>query len=207
MHCRLANHHTQTDEPQVQISQVLTTYNGGSLIVEASVIRARVHCGGRRRCRPCIGPEHGAGLREPAQLPAHGRGRRERDLEHHGGGVCAELREPARGRLPAAPTGRTSSRARRATPGRRRTPWGPGRRRSSTVYNHATNTCSAPSGQSCGHYTQVVWRASTAIGCARVVCSNNAGVFIICNYYPPGTSLDRAYIYKLAGSLDRFGSL
>ncbi|KAJ1288869.1 hypothetical protein BS78_02G121000 [Paspalum vaginatum] len=53
-------------------------------------------------------------------------------------------------------------------------------------YNHATNTCSAPPGRSCGHYTQVVWRASTAVGCARVVCSNNAGVFIICNYYPPG---------------------
>jgi len=102
MHCRLANHHTQTtDEPQVQISQVLTTYNGGSLIVEASVVRARVHCGGRRRCRPCIGPEHGAGLREPAQLAARGRGRRERDLERHGGGVRAELREPARGRLSA----------------------------------------------------------------------------------------------------------
>jgi pathogenesis-related protein 1 len=29
-------------------------------------------------------------------------------------------------------------------------------------------------------------QSSTAIGCARVVCSNNAGVFIICNYYPPG---------------------
>ena len=51
-------------------------------------------------------------------------------------------------------------------------------------YNYATNSCA--SGKVCGHYTQVVWRASTAIGCARVVCSNNAGVFIICNYYPPG---------------------
>ncbi|TKW31499.1 hypothetical protein SEVIR_2G110000v4 [Setaria viridis] len=53
-------------------------------------------------------------------------------------------------------------------------------------YNHATNTCSAPPGKSCGHYTQVVWRASTALGCARAVCSNNAGVFIVCNYSPPG---------------------
>lgn len=59
-------------------------------------------------------------------------------------------------------------------------------------YDHATNTCSAPSGQSCGHYTQLVWRASTAIGCARVVCSNNAGVFIICNYYPPGNVIGQS---------------
>uniref|UniRef100_A0A0D9WV58 SCP domain-containing protein n=1 Tax=Leersia perrieri TaxID=77586 RepID=A0A0D9WV58_9ORYZ len=53
-------------------------------------------------------------------------------------------------------------------------------------YDHATNTCSAPSGYSCGHYTQVVWRSSTAIGCARVVCNGGLGVFITCNYSPPG---------------------
>ncbi|KAJ1287631.1 hypothetical protein BS78_02G025300 [Paspalum vaginatum] len=54
-------------------------------------------------------------------------------------------------------------------------------------YDHDTNTCTAPSGPlGCGHYTQVVWRDTTAIGCARVVCDNNAGVFIICNYNPAG---------------------
>ena len=52
-------------------------------------------------------------------------------------------------------------------------------------YDHGSNSCSAPPGQSCGHYTQVVWRDSTTIGCARVVC-NNGGVFITCNYNPPG---------------------
>ncbi|XP_078169835.1 pathogenesis-related protein PRB1-3-like [Carex rostrata] len=51
-------------------------------------------------------------------------------------------------------------------------------------YDHSTNSCA--SGHVCGHYTQVVWRNSNQIGCARVVCDNNAGVFIICNYYPPG---------------------
>lgn len=51
-------------------------------------------------------------------------------------------------------------------------------------YDYNTNSCA--SGHQCGHYTQVVWRSSTQIGCARVVCDNNAGVFITCNYYPQG---------------------
>ncbi|XP_006644187.2 pathogenesis-related protein PRB1-2-like [Oryza brachyantha] len=51
-------------------------------------------------------------------------------------------------------------------------------------YNYASNSCAA--GKVCGHYTQVVWRASTAIGCARVVCNEGRGVFITCNYKPAG---------------------
>uniref|UniRef100_A0A0E0AFG6 SCP domain-containing protein n=1 Tax=Oryza glumipatula TaxID=40148 RepID=A0A0E0AFG6_9ORYZ len=49
-------------------------------------------------------------------------------------------------------------------------------------YNHTTNICSAPEGNSCGHYTQVVWRDSTDIGCAEVVCDNGNGVIVACNY-------------------------
>jgi pathogenesis-related protein 1 len=51
-------------------------------------------------------------------------------------------------------------------------------------YNYGSNSCA--SGKVCGHYTQVVWRSSTKIGCAKVVCDNNAGIFIICNYKPAG---------------------
>lgn len=51
-------------------------------------------------------------------------------------------------------------------------------------YHYDTNTCDP--GKVCGHYTQVVWRKSVRIGCARVVCAANRGVFITCNYDPPG---------------------
>lgn len=55
-------------------------------------------------------------------------------------------------------------------------------------YDYATNAC-APQAQ-CGHYTQVVWRGSTSIGCAAVACDHvdgfGAGVLFVCNYDPPG---------------------
>ncbi|KAK3193189.1 hypothetical protein Dsin_024499 [Dipteronia sinensis] len=50
-------------------------------------------------------------------------------------------------------------------------------------YDYNSNTC-AP-GKVCGHYTQVVWRDSVRIGCAKVRC-NTGGTFIGCNYDPPG---------------------
>ena len=37
----------------------------------------------------------------------------------------------------------------------------------------------------CGHYTQVVWRSTTDVGCAMVDCPGG-GEFWICNYSPPG---------------------
>ncbi|XP_010943437.1 pathogenesis-related protein 1B [Elaeis guineensis] len=50
-------------------------------------------------------------------------------------------------------------------------------------YDYRTNTCAR--GKVCGHYTQVVWRDSVRVGCARVRC-NNGNYFIICSYNPPG---------------------
>ncbi|GFP96208.1 pathogenesis-related protein pr-1 [Phtheirospermum japonicum] len=51
-------------------------------------------------------------------------------------------------------------------------------------YSYRSNACA--SGQECGHYTQIVWRGTTKIGCARVICYGGKGVFMTCNYNPPG---------------------
>ncbi|BBG95244.1 pathogenesis-related protein-1-like protein [Prunus dulcis] len=48
--------------------------------------------------------------------------------------------------------------------------------------NCGSNICV---GDECGHYTQVVWRNSVHLGCARAKCDNN-WVFVICSYEPPG---------------------
>ncbi|KAM3291381.1 pathogeneis-related protein 1B [Capsicum chacoense] len=50
-------------------------------------------------------------------------------------------------------------------------------------YDYASNTCAT--GQQCGHYTQVVWRNSIRVGCARVQCTNGWW-FVICSYDPRG---------------------
>ncbi|XP_055890377.1 glioma pathogenesis-related protein 1-like [Biomphalaria glabrata] len=53
-------------------------------------------------------------------------------------------------------------------------------------YNYDTNTCT----KVCGHYTQVVWANSTAIGCGVQFCpvldssSMNNSYFVVCQYGP-----------------------
>ncbi|MBX7116756.1 MAG: hypothetical protein K1X64_20690 [Myxococcaceae bacterium] len=53
-------------------------------------------------------------------------------------------------------------------------------------YNYAANSCS----NVCGHYTQVVWRSSTEVGCGVKTCSNfvgnGAGEFWVCRYRQAG---------------------
>lgn len=36
-----------------------------------------------------------------------------------------------------------------------------------------------------GHYTQMIWYASTEIGCGQATCSDGS-IIIVCNYNPPG---------------------
>ncbi|MDC8012006.1 CAP domain-containing protein [Tahibacter soli] len=59
-------------------------------------------------------------------------------------------------------------------------------------YNYAANTCA--SGQQCGHYTQMVWRATTQVGCALKQCTTGSPfgaqfpnwTVVVCRYSPQG---------------------
>lgn len=55
-------------------------------------------------------------------------------------------------------------------------------------YRYSTNSCTP--GKMCGHYTQVVWRTTREVGCASVLCSDQA-IYIICSYNPPGNWIGR----------------
>lgn len=49
-------------------------------------------------------------------------------------------------------------------------------------YTYATNKCAT--GKVCGHYTQVVWKDTTKVGCGKATCG--AAQVWVCNYDPPG---------------------
>jgi pathogenesis-related protein 1 len=51
-------------------------------------------------------------------------------------------------------------------------------------YNYQINTCKK--GKMCGHYTQVVWRDTTQVGCGKAVCSDNSQVWGCRQYSPAG---------------------
>lgn len=52
-------------------------------------------------------------------------------------------------------------------------------------YHYATNACDA--GATCGHYTQVVWRATQKVGCALGSCPGlKFASTIVCDYGPGG---------------------
>ncbi|MFH1218010.1 MAG: CAP domain-containing protein [Pseudomonadota bacterium] len=52
-------------------------------------------------------------------------------------------------------------------------------------YSSDTNTCHAPLGKTCGHYTQIVWADTTRVGCAKAMCEDKSQVWL-CIYSPAG---------------------
>jgi len=51
-------------------------------------------------------------------------------------------------------------------------------------------------GQAYGHYTQLVWKNTTEVGCAIATCKKE-GAIVVCNYDPPGNWLgETAYDKK-----------
>lgn len=51
-------------------------------------------------------------------------------------------------------------------------------------YDYAHNHCKQ--GKMCGHYTQMVWRSTTTVGCAVAVCENTKEQVWACQYQPAG---------------------
>ncbi len=51
-------------------------------------------------------------------------------------------------------------------------------------YDYKDNSCA--NGKVCGHYTQVIWKTTTTVGCAVAVCEDTREQVWVCRYQPPG---------------------
>jgi len=51
-------------------------------------------------------------------------------------------------------------------------------------YDYTHNSCTP--GKMCGHYTQVVWKSTSRVGCAFAVCESSSDQVWVCQYETPG---------------------
>ena len=50
-------------------------------------------------------------------------------------------------------------------------------------FNLRINQCFP--GQQCGHYTQIIWKSTTQVGCGKAMCGDKSQIWV-CNYNPAG---------------------
>ncbi|KAL9261367.1 Pathogenesis-related protein [Drosera capensis] len=53
-------------------------------------------------------------------------------------------------------------------------------------YTYRWNHCGIAD---CGHYTQIIWRDTRRVGCAKVTCFGGRDTLFVCDYDPPGNFL------------------